>query len=74
MKTYELVIAERQPTCGGKSPVKSRIMTVQTDDPEAYVRGIDPDAVLETHVAEDGAIIVETDHNGMWVKYEFSEE
>lgn len=74
MATYELVIEERQPTCGGKSPTKSRIMTVVTDDPVAYVRGLEPDSALETYTTDDGTFVVQTDHNGLWIKYEFTEE
>ena len=73
MKTYELVITEKQPTCGGKSPTKSEIRTVTTDDPVAYVKGTDPTSELE--VTEDGdTVTVRTDHNGQWVVYEFTED
>ena len=34
--TYELVIKESQPTCGGKSPTRTSIQTVSCDDPLAY--------------------------------------
>ena len=73
MKSYELVIAERQPTCGGKSPVRSRIMTVATDDPVAYVKTLEPDSALEVSEV-DGSTIVQADHNGFWIRYEFTEE
>ena len=42
MKTYELVIEEKQPTCGGRAPTKSEIRTVTTADPVAYVREQEP--------------------------------
>jgi len=74
MKTYELVIEERQPTCGGKSPTKSTIQTVTTDDPVAYVKTLEPDSALEVSTQEDGTVVVQADHNGMWIKYEFTEE
>ena len=74
MKTYELLIAERQPTCGGKTPVRSRILTVTTDDPVAYVKALEPNGELKVTESEDGTVIVETDHNGFWVKYEFTED
>ena len=74
MKTYELLIAERQPTCGGKSPVRSTIRTVSTEDPVAYVRALEPDGELQVTTAEDGALIVETERNGFWVRYEFTED
>ena len=57
MKTYELVIEERQPTCGGKSPTKSRIMTVTTDDPVAYVRTMEPEGALEVFTTDDGTLV-----------------
>lgn len=74
MKTYELLIAERQPTCGGKTPVRTSIKTVTTEDPVAYVRELEPESELRTSTEADGTLIVETDHNGFWVKYEFTED
>ncbi len=72
MALYELVIEERQPTCGGKSPTKSRITTVETDDPVAYVQALEPACELEVE-EENGTLVVKTEHNGMWIKYEFEE-
>ena len=74
MKTYELLIAEQQPTCGGQLPVKQTIKTVSTDNPVAYVQAIEHDAELETSTLEDGTIVIEADHNGRWIKYEFTED
>ena len=74
MKTYELVIEERQPTCGGKSPTRSRITTVTTDDPVAWVRGQEPVGELEVYTDKDGTLVVQADHNGLWIRYEFSED
>ena len=74
MKTYELLIAEQQPTCGGQLPVKQTIKTVSTDDPVAYVQAIEHNAELETSALEDGTIVIEADHNGRWIKYEFTED
>ncbi len=73
MKTYELIIEERQPTCGGKSPTKSTIKTVTTDDPVAFVKALEPDGTLTVTTDEDGMITVQTDHNGLWIRYEFTE-
>ena len=73
MSVYELVIEERQPTCGGKSPTKSKIMTVTTDDPVAYVKALESGA-LEVSTTDDGTLVVQADHNGMWIKYEFTED
>ena len=49
MAIYELVIEERQPTCGGKSPTKSKSMTVSTDDPVAYVKALEPGEIYLFH-------------------------
>ncbi len=74
MKTYELVIKESQPTCGGKSPTRTTIQTVTIEDPLRYVQEIEKDSVLEVSHAEDGTLIISTDHNGMPIKYEFTED
>ena len=74
MKTYELVIEQRQPTCGGRLPTRAEIRTVTIDDPAAYVRSLEPAGELETYTDQDGAFVVQLDHNGMWVKYIFTEE
>ena len=74
MKTYELLIAEHQPKCGGKSPVRTQILTVSTDDPVAYVKEREPNNALKISTDKDGTIIVETDHNGFPVRYEFTED
>ena len=73
MANYELVIEERQTTCGGKSPTKSTIMSVTTDDPVAYVRALEP-GELEISTEDDGTLVIRADHNGLWIKYEFTEE
>ncbi len=74
MKTYELVIKESQPTCGGKSPTKTSIQTVSTDDPLAYVKGLEPDSELSAETLPDGTLVVTGNHNGMPIKYEFTED
>ena len=74
MKSYELVIKESQPTCGGKSPTRTSIQTVTCDDPLAYVKGIEKDCALEVSTAEDGTLVISTVHNGMPIKYEFTED
>lgn len=73
MKTYELIIQEKQPSCGGKSPFKSEFRTVTTDDPVDYVRKLEPSGRLEVS-EEDGVILVLAERNGQWVRYEFSED
>ena len=72
--TYELVIKESQPTCGGKSPTKTSIQTVSTDDPLAYVKALEPDCELTVEHAGDGTLIITGSHNGMPIKYEFTED
>ena len=72
--TYELVIKERQPTCGGKSPTKTSIRSVTCDDPLAYVKGLEPDSELEVSHAEDGTLVITADHNGLPIHYEFTED
>lgn len=71
--TYELTIERRQPTCGGRAPTKCEIKSVTTDDPVAYVQALEKDCELE--VANEGdAIIIRTERNGLWVRYEFVED
>jgi len=74
MKTYELVIEQRQPTCGGRAPTKTEILTVTTDDPVAFVRSKEKDAALEVSTNEDGALVVRAKRGGLWIKYEFTED
>ena len=74
MKNYELIIEQRQPTCGGRAPTKSEIRYVATDDPVAYVQALEPTCELEVTHNDDGTIVIKLDHNGLWVKYEFTED
>ena len=72
--TYELLIREKQPACGGNDPVKTTIRTVTTDDPLAYVKGLEPNGELTFSHAEDGTLIISTVRNGWTVSYEFTED
>ncbi len=74
MKTYELVIEQRQPTCGGRTPTKTEIRTVTIADPVSYVQALESSCKLEVTTNDDGVILITTDHNGLWIKYEFTEE
>ena len=74
MKTYEVVIQEQQPTCGGRRPFRSEIRTVATDDPVAYVQKLEPYCTLEVSEEQDGMILIKADRSGLWVRYEFTEE
>ena len=73
MKTYELVIEQKQPTCGGRAPTKSEIRTVTTADPVAYVRELEPNGKLEVEATANG-LAVTIDRNGNWIRYEFTED
>lgn len=72
--TYELLIRESQPPCGGKDPTKTTIKTVTTDDPVAYVKALEPDGKLQVGHAEDGTLVIGTVRNGWTVTYEFTED
>ena len=74
MKTYELIIQQQQPSCGGKSPYKSEIRTVTIEDPEAYVRRLEPSGKLEISEEGNGVTVIRAERNGAWVKYEFCED
>ena len=74
MTTYELVIREHQPPCGGKDPTKTSIQTVTIDDPLTYVKGLEPDSALEVSHADDGTLVISTVRNGWTVSYEFTED
>ena len=73
MASYELVIEQRQPTCGGRAPTKCEIRYVTTDDPVAYVQALEPTCELDVTHNDDGTVVIRLDHNGLWVKYEFTE-
>ena len=47
---------------------------VTTDDPVAYVQELEPTCELEVTYNDDGSIVIKLDHNGLWVKYEFTED
>jgi hypothetical protein len=73
MKTYELLIEQKQPTCGGRAPTKCEFRTVTTDDPVAYVQNLEPSCQLEVESTVDG-LVVRTERGGLWIKYEFTED
>ncbi len=72
--TYELLIREKQPPCGGKDPTKTTIRSVTTDDPLAYVRDLEPNGELSVSHADDGTLVISTVRNGWTVSYEFTED
>jgi len=74
MKTYELVIEQTQPTCGGRAPKKCEVRTVTTDDPLAYVLSQEAGSAPVLLQDEGGVLIYRVDRNDYWVRYEFTEE
>ena len=73
MARYELIIERRQPTCGGRAPTASEVRIVETSDPLAYVQAEEPGLDLEI-TNEDGVVTVSGVKNGLWFKYEFTED
>lgn len=73
MARYELIIERRQPTCGGRTPTSSEVRMVEVNDPMAYVQEQEPNLELEK-VEEDGVITISGIKNGLWFKYEFTED
>ncbi|MBR5336954.1 MAG: hypothetical protein IK152_03125 [Lachnospiraceae bacterium] len=69
---YELIIDEKQPTCGGKSPSKADIQTIETDDPVAYFKEKEPKAKFEVEKKDDGGCIIRFERGGYEVTYEFN--
>ena len=73
MARYELIIERKQPTCGGRAPTASEVRMVETNDPMAYVQQQEPELELEM-AEENGVITISGVKNGMWFKYEFTED
>ena len=73
MARYELIIERKQPTCGGRAPTSSEVRIVETDDPKAYVEQQEPGLALET-AEENGVVTISGVKNGLWFKYEFTED
>jgi len=73
MARYELIIERKQPTCGGRAPTASEVRIVETADPMAYVQAQEPGLELERS-EENGAIVISGVKNGMWFRYEFTED
>ena len=72
MHSYELIIERRQPHCGGKQPRLYDFLTVDTDDPEAYVRQREPGADLYILKKADGDLEIYVGEGNSQVKYVFS--
>lgn len=73
MARYELIIERNQPTCGGRAPTSSEVRMVETVDPMAYVQEQEPNLALEK-TEENGVITISGVKNGLWFKYEFTED
>ena len=73
MARYELIVERKQPTCGGRAPTTSEVRIVETDDPMSYVKSQEPGLPLEGTV-ENGAVVISGVKNGLWFKYEFTED
>jgi len=73
MARYELIIERKQPTCGGRAPTTSEVRMVETNDPMEYVRQQEPELSLEG-TYENGVTIISGVKNGLWFKYEFTED
>ena len=74
MKTYELIIEKRQPTCGGKPPKLYEFLTVQTENPEAYVRSREPGKALSVASKPGGELVICVGEGMKQVRYCFTEE
>ena len=74
MKKYELVIERLQPSCGGKDPKEVKVLSVSTEDPVAYVRGLEPAGELETDTLENGDLVIRLDQGAKHITYTFTEE
>lgn len=73
MARYELIIERKQPTCGGRAPTSSEVRMVETADPMVYVQEQEPNLALEK-TEENGVITISGVRNGLWFKYEFTED
>ena len=74
MARYELLINQKQPSCGGKSPTRCEIQIVETTDPLSYVQEREPGCELTIEHQPNDVIIISGEHNGMWFRYEFTED
>ena len=71
---YELIISEGQPSCGGKSPTKSTISVVETDDPVLYVKQKEKTEAVEIERNEGGNIRVALMRDRFRIVYDFTED
>lgn len=69
---YEVVIERQQPACGGKDPKEVKILSVETQDPEAYVREHEPVGEMEKTVKENGDIEIHLEQGLKNITYTFT--
>ncbi|MGM9549924.1 MAG: hypothetical protein ACI3V5_08775 [Faecousia sp.] len=74
MDTYELIIERRQPPCGGKPPKLYEFLTVQTENPEAYVRSREPEGERTVMQSPNGELIISVGEGLKQVRYCFTRE
>ncbi len=73
MKDYEVFVEDINP-CGGARNAKKKLIEVQAESPEAYVKENGAFPIMEMTEAEDGSVIITTgDGSGNFVKYTFTE-
>ncbi|MGM9640329.1 MAG: hypothetical protein ACI3V3_03075 [Faecousia sp.] len=72
MATYELIIERRQPPCGGKPPKLYEFMTVQTENPTAYVRSREPGKELTVMQNASGELVISVGEGLKQVRYCFT--
>lgn len=74
MKRYELIITRTQPPCGGKAPKVFDFLNVETDEPIAYVRKKEPEAVLDVLEDTPEHTVIIFSKGAQQVTYEFTED
>jgi len=72
MKDYEVFVEDINP-CGGAKHAKKKLIEVQAESPEAYVKENGSFPIMEVTKTEDGVIITTGDGSGNFVKYTFTE-
>lgn len=73
MKDYEVFVEDINP-CGGAKHAKKKLIEVQAESPEAYVKENGAFPIMEVTEAGDGSVIITTgDGSGNFVKYTFTE-
>ena len=72
MKDYEVFVEDINP-CGGAKHAKKKLIEVQAESPEAYVKENGSFPIMEVTETEDGVNITTGDGSGNFVKYTFTE-